>query len=44
MTHTSEKEVEQAKHQMIKMNDVLKDIKAQSQISLSCLIDFSDIK
>ena len=26
------------------MSDVLKDIKAQNQISLSCLLDFSDIK
>ena len=29
---------------MFKLTDVLKDVKAQNQISLSCLIEFSDIK
>lgn len=42
--HTSEKEVEQAKHEMMKMNDMLKDIKANNQVSLTCLLRFSDIK
>lgn len=42
--HTSEKEVEYAKLQMIKKGEVLKDIKARDQISLSCLLEFSDIK
>mmetsp|Transcript_34855 Transcript_34855/g.45886 ORF Transcript_34855/g.45886 Transcript_34855/m.45886 type:complete len:199 (-) Transcript_34855:120-716(-) len=44
MVYQSEKEVEQSKQEMNKMTDVLRDLKAQNQITLTCLLQFSDIK
>ena len=42
--HTTERQIEQAKQEMFKLTDVLKDVQAQNQISLACLIEFSDIR
>lgn len=41
--HTTERQIEQAKQKMFKLSDILKDVKAQDQVSLSCLLEFSDI-
>ena len=42
--HTSEREVEKAKGEMFKLQDVLKAIKAENKVSLACLLEFSDLR
>lgn len=44
MVYKSERENDKAKQEMHKMTDVLRDLKAQNQVTLACLLEYSDIK
>lgn len=42
--HTTERQIELAKQEMFKLTDVLKDVQADHQVSLACLLEYSDIR